>query len=157
MGDRGGRVGGGCDLAGDVLRSGQVEPVGEHREDTEEALLVIREEVVGPFDGGAQCPVVLVDMGARGQNVQGSVQPAVEIGEAERRQPSRGQLDGERHAVQPAYHLGDGGGLSVGREARAHPSRPLHEEGDGWHAGEILDLVGGGQCQRCDRADLFER
>jgi hypothetical protein len=59
VGERSGRVGGGRHLACDVLGGGQVETVREHGQGTEQAPLVLGEQVIGPSDGSPQRAVML--------------------------------------------------------------------------------------------------
>ena len=102
MGEGAGGVGGHAEVGGDGLCGGQVEPVGEHAEVSEQALLMVREQVVGPLDGASERDGATV-----AEQVKRTVQPGVEVGEVERRYPSCGQLDGERHPVETAHDVTD--------------------------------------------------
>ena len=102
MGEGAGGVGGHAEVGGDGLCGGQVESVGEDAEVPEQALLVVGEQVVGPLDGASERDGATV-----AEQVERTVQPGVEVGEVERRHPSCGQFDGERHPVETAHDVTD--------------------------------------------------
>ena len=75
-----GGVAGKAEVGGDELGGGQIEPVGEDREVPEQSLLVVGQQVVGPLDRlAARSTVVAV-----AEQVEGTVEPVVKVGEAER-------------------------------------------------------------------------
>ena len=70
---------------------------------------------------------------AAAEQVEGTVEPVVEVGEAERRQPPGGQLDGERHPVEAAHDLGDQAQVvRTGREVGLDATGAVDEHGDRW-------------------------
>ena len=91
-----------AEVGGDGLCGREIEPVGEDAEVPEQPLLVVGQQVVGPFDGSPERHRTTV-----AEQVEGAVEPGVEVGEAERRQPSRGQFDGEGYAVEAAHDVAD--------------------------------------------------
>jgi hypothetical protein len=111
VGDGGRRVDRRRNLESDSLRRVQVEAVGEHGQGTENALLVVGKQFVRPCDGGAQGAVMRVARRPHREHVEGSIQTAVEIGEAQRGEPACREFDRQRQAVEAAHDRGDGGRL----------------------------------------------
>ena len=118
-----GRVGGNAAGGRDVERPG------EDRQPPEEDLLGSGEQVVGPPDGGPQRPVPFgAGPAATGQQLQAIAEPGHQIRRGEGSAARRGQLDGQRDAVQATADLldiGPGGGRI---ERHADRPRPLVEQ-----------------------------
>ena len=94
--------------------------------------------------------------GATGQQARVALQPGGELRGSERRAPGRGQLYGQRHAVQPSAHLGDRGRVARSqRERRAHRLGPGHEQAAGLRRGDRADHTVLGQAQRRYRENNF--
>ena len=87
----------------------EVEAADERARPAEHGPLVAVEQVVAPVDDRPQRAVPLVRAAAAGQQAQVVVQPGQQAVHAERRAARRGQLDGQRHAVQPGAHVADHG------------------------------------------------
>ena len=106
------------------------EAPGEHAQPVEHPSLGLVEQVVRPVDRGAERLVALgrAALAAREQ-AEALVEALGELGRREHRDPCRGELDRERHAVESSAHLRDRGGVAlVDREAGPHRLRPLDEE-----------------------------
>src|SRR4051794_25546897 len=111
----------------------------EHGETFEEPSLVLAEQFVAPADGGAKrlLPVVaaLID-----EQTQPIVEHAQHRGHLEHAGMRRGQLDGQRKAVEEVADAGDVGGVVGGEaEARAPVRGPFHEQ---LHGRGPSDLIG---------------
>ena len=125
---------------GDLLSRGQVDAVGEHRQVPEQPPLFVGQQLVGPFHGRAQRAVPRLAVG-RPPPSRSSARSSRggELGEGERRQPPGGQLDGQRHPVEPSHDLGDeraarpGGG-----EPGPDPRGAVEKHRDGRDAGQRL-------------------
>ena len=109
----------------DLLGHLQV-PAGEHRQPAQQDLLRLGQQLVAPVHRGAQRllprrrgPV------ARGQQPEPVIEPAGDLLHRQRADPRRGQLDGQRHAVQgpaqPGHRLGV---VAAQREAGPGRRRP---------------------------------
>ena len=141
------------------LGSGEIERSGEHRQRGEQLLLVGLEQVVGPADRVVHRPVARVAAAAhRLQQPEALVEPAGDLGDAERPRPGRGQLDRERDAVEPSADLDDDRcGPGVEHERGIGGAGPLDEQrhrGDrgGLGVGVVLGAGGG---ERFDRPHLL--
>ncbi len=77
----------------------------------QQRAIVGREQVVAPADGVAQRAVAVGHAGAGGQEPQPLVEAGFQPVEAERREPGRGQLDGQCHAVQRPAQCGHAPGV----------------------------------------------
>ena len=94
--------------------------------------------------------------GAAGQQARVALQAGGELRGPERRAPGRGQLDSQRHAVQPGAHLGDRGRVAVGqRERGARRAGPGDEQAAGLGRGDRVGRAVFRQFQRRDREDEF--
>ena len=130
----------------------QVEALGEHRQPPQQRLLGPGQQRIGPLDRRPQGLLPLQrGAAAPGQQPEALVQPVVQAGQGHRAQPGGGQLDGERHAVQPPAHRHhQPGGLLVSGQADALRSGPVDEQRDCvgglWRPG--VRIVGSGQRQR---------
>ena len=79
--------------------------------------------------------------GPPAEQVERAVEAAVQVGERERRQPSRGELDGQRHPVEAADDVGDQFEVrGRGRRAGAHSAGPVEEHR---HGGNLRRLLPG--------------
>ncbi len=96
------------DLAGvcvlvpdDVLGRHQRPTPLEDRQPVEHALLGIRQELVAPVDGGAQCLLPLLGgAGAGGEQGEAMREPLGDLDRRQGRDPCGGELEGERDAVE---------------------------------------------------------
>ena len=91
------------------VRPRQAESSAQHRQAAQQAPFGVTEQLIAP---GHQCLEGAVPSragGAAGQQAGVALQAGSELRRAERRAPGRGQLDGQRHAVQPGAHFGDRG------------------------------------------------
>ena len=96
-----------------VLGRLQREAAGEDGQAPEEHALLAGEQVVAPLDRGAQRLLARArGAAAGGEHVEAVAQPRRDLVERERRHARRGQLDGQRHAVEAA-----------GRSPRSSPRR----------------------------------
>ena len=120
-------------------------PSGNTAKRAEEPLLVLGEEVVGPLDRGPQAAVAFVARPrVAAEDVERAVQPRAEVLHAERREPTGGQLDGQRNAVQPAHHA------SRWRRRRQRPARSRFAPA--WPARGTPPPTGRSRCRLADRA-----
>ena len=72
-----------------------------------QSLLVVGQQLVGPLDGRAQRAVPVVAAGtATAEQVERAVEAIVQVSQREGGQPACGQLDGQRHAVEPPHDVG---------------------------------------------------
>ena len=117
----------------DRLRGLEVERAGKRGEPAEERALVRLEEVVAPGDRrferllpGSRRPASADEQPeAVGQSLD-------ELVEAERAEPDSGQLDRERHPVEPPRQLEDGRPVLVRDDERgARLACPFDQQGDG--------------------------
>jgi PAS domain S-box-containing protein len=120
------------------LRRFQAEAADEDGEPAEEALLRSAEQVVAPGDGAAQGALARGEVArADAQGLQPLVEQPDEGLRGESGHPRRGELDGERQAVEAATDLGDGGGIVLSQgKCRIDSAGALHEEGDGVGLGQ---------------------
>ena len=87
-----------------------VEAVGEHRQRAQRRLLGTGQQVVAPIQRGAQRLLAgRSRAGTAGQQREAVAEPSRYLSDAEHPQSSRGQLEGQRDALQPAADLGDDG------------------------------------------------
>jgi hypothetical protein len=82
----------------------QAERAGEHRQVPEDALLRFGQQLVAPVDGGVERPLP-GGRGPVGADQQPVVEPVQQRPEAQCLDSGRGQLDGQRHSVQPLHVL----------------------------------------------------
>ena len=99
----------------------------------------MREQVVAPSDGVAQRLLAGREVaGTSSQGGEAAVQPVAQRLRRQQLDPRRGQLDGERQAVQPADDLGHHSGVVRGQgEARAQCLRSRGEERDRIKGGQL--------------------
>ena len=89
----------GAHLLGGVQRP----PAAEHREPPQHDPLVVGEQVVAPVEGGLERPVPgLARPGAGREQREPVVEPRRDLVEREGLHPCRRELEGQRHAVEPA-------------------------------------------------------
>ncbi|MEZ4237452.1 MAG: hypothetical protein R3F59_15160 [Myxococcota bacterium] len=107
------QVGGGVEgvAAGDRLEVGQAERRGEQGGVAEQGARVGVEQVPGPTERGAD--------GAVAGGAAQAVEAGEHVGRGHRREPARGELDGERDAVERVGH-----GLRVGLGQGRRAARP---------------------------------
>ena len=117
---------------------GEVEAAGEHRQAVEQPPGVLVEEVVAPGDRAAQRLLARRQVArAGGQQVELVLQPAEDRLGRQELDPRGGQLDGQRHAVEPGADGRHRGRVLVGDgEARPDRHRALDEQA---HGGVLLD------------------
>jgi hypothetical protein len=113
-------------VRGDGRRTVEVEPAGEHAEPAEQRALRVVEQVVAPVDHVAQRAVPVVGAAPAGQQLQVVGEAGEQAVHTERGDPGRGQLDGQRHPVQPGTQPADLGAL-VG-EVRVGGLGPVQEQ-----------------------------
>ena len=94
---------------GDPLGHVKVESAAQHRQPGQQAPFGLIEQLIAPGHQGLQGAVPSRAGGTAGQQARVALQPGSELRGPERRAPGCGQLDGQRHAVQPGAHLGDRG------------------------------------------------
>ena len=100
---------------------GRLDRPGEHAEPDEQRAGAVVEQAVGPLDDVAQRPVPRRGRApAPAERVQRVVQRAEQPGQAERRHPGGGQLQGQRQPVEPGADLLQHGS---GRRRRRRPGR----------------------------------
>ncbi len=124
---------------GDALRRFHRKAAHEHREATEEGLLVRGEEIEGPGDGVAHRPLASRGVaGAAAQERKTALQPGQQGRRSEEGDAGGGQLDGEWQALQPGADLRHGRGVrqaqgEVGPRPLGHARRrvaPPHSRRD---------------------------
>ena len=94
--------------------------------------------------------------GTAGQQARVAFQAGGELRGPERRAPGRGQLDSQRHAVQPGAHVRDRSRVTRGqRERGARRAGPGHEQAPGLRRGHRADRPVFRQFQRRHREDEF--
>jgi hypothetical protein len=137
-------AGSGADLLGRLQRGA----AGEDRETAPERALGVVEQVPAPVHHRAQ-RLMPGHRGAAaaGQQLEPVAQPGRDLLGGHGAQPGRGQLDGQRHAVErPADH-GHGGRVVFGDlEAGHHGTGPLGEQAD---RGGVLHHGPFGRKRRC--------
>ena len=108
--------------------------------DGEEPLLGRRQELVAPVDRGAQRLLSLRQVArAAAQGAQAAAETLAKDLEREDAQTGRGQLDGQRQALEPATDVGHERGVVIGdAEVRPHGPGALDEE---QHGLELLELL----------------
>ena len=116
----------------DRLGRGEVAPGGEDRQPVEQPLPAVVEQVVAPGDRAAQRLLAFGQVARAGrQDIELVIEPDQDRVGAEELDPGRGQLDRERHPVEPGADRGHGRRVLVGdREAGADRDRPLDEQAD---------------------------
>ena len=106
-------------------------PTGEHGEAPERAPLVVEEQLVAPVDGRLQALVArrCRRAGSAAAAAKRSRSRSAISGHRQRLRPGRGQLDGERQAVEVAAQLDElGVAVVVGVNIRLHGAGPLDEQ-----------------------------
>ena len=94
--------------------------------------LALVEQIVAPIDERAQRLLPRQDVAAAaGEHAEALVEPLAQLARAEHLDARRGELDGERDAVEPPADVGDDRRVLVGqRETVVGGARPLDEERD---------------------------
>ena len=105
---------------------GQVEPAGEHGQLPEHRPLLVVEQLVAPGDDRADGRVPGVDTAGAAEQPQLIIDDGTQTVQAERSGPRRGDLDGQRHAVQAVADRRYGRRLEV--QLTVDRARPVDEE-----------------------------
>ena len=141
-----------CDPFGHI----KVESSAQHRQPGQQAPFGVIEQLIAPGHQRLEGAVPSRAGGAAGQQARVALQAGRELRRAERRAPGRGQLDGQRHAVQPGAHLGDRGRVACGqRERGARRAGPGHEQAAGLGRGNRAGRAVFRQSQRRYGEDEF--
>ena len=108
-------------------------PAGEDGEPGEQPALVLEQEVVAPVDDGAQRLLPgQRRSGTTGQDAEPVVEQRGQLGERQRPEACRGQLDRQREPVEaPAHVLDHRAVVVVDGEAGLHGERTVGEDVDG--------------------------
>ena len=120
-----------CTLVCDDLFSRRQGPAAlEDREPVEHPLFGLRQQLVAPVDGGAQCLLpFLRGAGAGGEEGEPAPEPHGHLDGRERRHPGSGELEGEWDAVEGAADDPDGGQVvGVEHQPRAYGAGPFGEQ-----------------------------
>jgi hypothetical protein len=101
----------------------------------QQLLLRGLEQLGRPLEHRAQAALALGQVAAAGaERVDSLLEPPQQAGRVEHAQPRRGQLDGQRHALEPPAQLRDVGGVGgVERELRPGRPRALEQQRDRGH------------------------
>ena len=114
----------------DRARRREVEAAGEHGEAAEDDAFGFVEQVMAPLDRGRERLLAFGRAaGAPHEQREAVVEPALDLARRQGPQPRGGELERQRHAVQPLAHPAQG--LLVGRvqrEPRANLAAALEEE-----------------------------
>jgi hypothetical protein len=123
---------------GDLLRGGQAERAGEHRQPAQRRLFARREHVIAPVQRGPQRLVPRRPaFPPAHQQLEHVVEAGQHLGDGHHPQLRRGELDGQRQAVQPAAQLADQFRVVVGDlEAGKHGPGAVEEELHGLGTGQ---------------------
>jgi hypothetical protein len=126
-------------VTGHGRRGGEGESAAEDRQPREQVTLGGGQQVVAPVEGGAQRGLPRRDVAAGGhQQRHRVVEPRDDPGQRQDPQPRRGELQRERHAVQPAAEPGEVGGVGVGHcEVGQHQPGPVGEQLHRLAAGQV--------------------
>ena len=82
---------------------GEVEALGEHRQQLQQRLLGAVEQRVRPVDGGPQCLLPRQGGAASpGEQAEALVETVAKTDERQRTQPGRSELDGQWQPIQPS-------------------------------------------------------
>ena len=134
----------------------EVESAAQHRQAVQQPSFGLAEQLIAPGHQRLKGAVPSRPGCAAGQQARVALQPGRELRSPERRAPGRGQLDGQRHAVQPGAHLGDRGRVAFGqRERGAGRAGPGDEQAAGLGRGDRADRAVFRQFQRRHREDEF--
>ena len=116
---------------------------GEGGQPPEQGLLGLGEQVMAPFDGGAQCPVPGLGVARPGEQVEPGIDPVQQLRRGVDAQPRGRQLQRQRQPVQP-------------RAEPVHNRRRFDQDARGCGAfTQQRDRIAGGQ--RRHREDAFGR
>ena len=114
---------------GDPFSHLKVESPAQHRQASQQASFGVTEQLITPGHQGLERAVPSRPGGAAGKQPRVAFQAGSELYGSERRAPGRGQLDGQRHAIEPGAHLGDRGRVVRGqRERGARRAGPDDEQ-----------------------------
>ena len=132
----------------------EVEPAAQHRQAAQQAAFGLIEQLIAPRDQRLQRPVPPRAGRTAGQQPGMAIQPGSQLSRAQSRAPGRGQLDGQRNAVQPGTHLRNRGRVVRRQlEGRAGRTGPGREQQAGLGSGDRRRRAVGRQPQRRHRED----
>ena len=134
----------------------EAESAAQHRQPAQQPPFGLTEQLIAPGHQRLEGAVPSRAGRAAGQQPRVALQPGRELRRPERRAPGRGQLDGQRHAIQPGAHLGDRSRVAVGqRERGARRAGPGHEQAARLGRGDRTGRAVFRQFQRRHREDEF--
>ena len=141
---------------GDPFGHLKVESPAQHRQAGQQAAFGVTEQLIAPRHQGLEGAVPSRAGGAAGKQARVALQAGSELHRPKRRAPGRGQLDGQRHAIQPGAQLGDRGCVARGqRERGARRAGPGNEQAAGLGCGDRPDCPVFWQSQRRHGEDGF--
>ena len=110
----------------------QIEATEEYRQPAEQHALGLAQEGVRPIHGRAQRLLPPHRRpGTSGEQPEAIVEAVQDLGQRQRAQPGRRELDRQRHTVEPLTDLGDGDGVVLGDgEVGAREPSPVGEQLD---------------------------
>ena len=135
---------------GDRLGALQRERPREHRQRPERPPLILVQQLIAPFHRGGQGPLPGRSQPVpAGQQREPVIQAGQQLAHPQRLHPGRGQLDRQRHPVQPAHqprHLRPG--LAIQRKVRVGLPGPVREQHHRLGPGRISQVIRIGHRQR---------
>ena len=139
-----------CDPFGHI----KVESSAQYRQAGQQAAFGLAEQLIAPGHQRLQRPVPPWAGRTAGQQPGTAIQPCGQLSGTQSRAPGRGQLDGQRHAIQPGAHLrGRGRVLRRQLKGRTGGSRPCREQRPGLGRGDRRGRAISRQPQRRHRED----
>ena len=134
---------------------GRRHAAGQDRDAFGHRTLVLAEQIPAPGDDRAQRAVPRQrGPAARGEQPEPVGQPGGELGQRQRAQPGRGQLQGQRHAVQAAHHpqhLVRACRSSTSKPGRTAAARSVNSRTDAARRASSTPSLRAGQRQRAER------
>ena len=141
---------------GDPFGHLKLESSAQHRQTGQQAPFGVTEQLIAPRHQCLEGTVPSRAGGAAGQQARVALQARSELRRPERRAPGRGQLDGQRHAIQPGAQPGDRSRVACGQcERRARRAGPGDKQAAGLGRGDRADRTVFRQFQRRYREDEF--
>ena len=131
-------------VGGDRLSRGERPAAEKDAEAPQQGPLRLAQQIAAPQDRGFE-RLLTRKRGARSstQKAERVVEAAADLACRQGAASRRGELDGERHAVEPTADLGDIDNARVGqRETGTDPTGTIDEERNGLKPGQLLDAVG---------------
>ena len=122
---------------------GEIEAADEHAEPVEHDLLFGREQLIRPVDEGAQGLLPLLqDARAAGQQLVAVLQAGIDVGDGERADARRGELERQRDPFQARDQLGHRRRFALGeREGGLVLLRAFDEQAHGRRSRQRLEAV----------------